>query len=843
MSSSLSDDEFHRLQLQLLELRTTNYEIDAKQKKQEREIQVLNQKLEQSDRDLQKANKAIQKSKKAKEVEILIQENDNLQRKLESQEEEFKLQNHTLMQELTSLVTSNEAFEKKIKELEGGGVPDALNSSVLSEADDEIRHLKAQNSVLQKNLNSLKDKYAKQTKSATSSPEIETNTEPSENSETINESQSCAPETSDIKSGYVHTDANNEEITKEINDLKLNLETKEEENKLLREQFLESENNFKEKIATLQQELDEAKEKFTRKQESYLILQKEKEDIFKTANSKSVELQEARERDKGYYQNQIVKLQQEVERLKSESDNVQTNSKSTISYLQSQIASMQTQVDAANIVEKQHINEQNEHHMKKIAELQQHLSSLEHSKNNLTVQIDESNKLNKEISEQLLVLQKDRDSKIQEWQEMNKVAEKRKSMLDELANTYQRDSAIHQDKIRQLEDQLETEVNEFKEQLKSEKVRNSEFEKLKQQVDNLKQQLTSAEEAKGWLERRLEDSESNLSNTKEEKTTSLEALKTEHELQVLDINQVHNTELETVKAEYEEKILLCGDAEKSLEEQVKILETEMSKLKQDLKDGVDAKKIHEKKGMTALKDLKKQLHQERKRAEKLQNKLQEILSDPKHVKGIDDLLSGFDGNDSMDRSSVSSWSGGASLVREHSGLSVSGTSSIHSPDRDRDLTLTSPTKDMHNSLEQEHSALVNKVASMQQEKWDMEEKVSHLEMSTAAMAEDLIQKTKIIEHYVMESRTDPKPKSHSPQEDKMSFKKVLDKLDLVNKTEGQDIKEMNRKLQRMLEETLTKNMHLQNNLQTLSEEIVRLSKTDESRKENGSASGSVEPPK
>ena len=31
--------------------------------------------------------------------------------------------------------------------------------------------------------------------------------------------------------------------------------------------------------------------------------------------------------------------------------------------------------------------------------------------------------------------------------------------------------------------------------------------------------------------------------------------------------------------------------------------------------------------------------------------------------------------------------------------------------------------------------------------------VQHLETSTAAMADDLIQKTKIIEHYVMETRT------------------------------------------------------------------------------------------
>jgi len=35
------------------------------------------------------------------EVELLLQENDSLQRKLQSQEDEFRMQNQTLMQELT----------------------------------------------------------------------------------------------------------------------------------------------------------------------------------------------------------------------------------------------------------------------------------------------------------------------------------------------------------------------------------------------------------------------------------------------------------------------------------------------------------------------------------------------------------------------------------------------------------------------------------------------------------------------------------------------------------------------------------------------------------------------
>ena len=45
----------------------------------------------------------MNKSKKAKEFDLLIQENENLQRRLQSQEEDFRLQNGTLMQELSNV--------------------------------------------------------------------------------------------------------------------------------------------------------------------------------------------------------------------------------------------------------------------------------------------------------------------------------------------------------------------------------------------------------------------------------------------------------------------------------------------------------------------------------------------------------------------------------------------------------------------------------------------------------------------------------------------------------------------------------------------------------------------
>lgn len=71
------------------------------------------------EQELEKARKAIQRSKKAAEVQALVQENDALQRKLRSQEEEFHLQNQTLLTELSHV----------------SGQCDSLSSFVLKRSD------------------------------------------------------------------------------------------------------------------------------------------------------------------------------------------------------------------------------------------------------------------------------------------------------------------------------------------------------------------------------------------------------------------------------------------------------------------------------------------------------------------------------------------------------------------------------------------------------------------------------------------------------------------------------------------------------------------------------------
>ena len=62
------------------------------------------------EQELTKAQKVIQKSKKVTEVQGLVRDNESMQRKLISQEEDFRIQNQTLLDELSKVWTISFGF-------------------------------------------------------------------------------------------------------------------------------------------------------------------------------------------------------------------------------------------------------------------------------------------------------------------------------------------------------------------------------------------------------------------------------------------------------------------------------------------------------------------------------------------------------------------------------------------------------------------------------------------------------------------------------------------------------------------------------------------------------------
>ncbi|KHJ95915.1 hypothetical protein OESDEN_04135 [Oesophagostomum dentatum] len=121
MSSSgcLSREEFLVLQEQLIALRNKNYELQEKLQKKNLEIAQLS--TPKSDA-LQFASKLMNRRDKEKELTQKYEgELDALRAKLMTQEEEFRLQQKTLISELNKVVSQNQSMEKELDQIRSCG--------------------------------------------------------------------------------------------------------------------------------------------------------------------------------------------------------------------------------------------------------------------------------------------------------------------------------------------------------------------------------------------------------------------------------------------------------------------------------------------------------------------------------------------------------------------------------------------------------------------------------------------------------------------------------------------------------------------------------------------------
>ncbi|XP_062975542.1 GRIP1-associated protein 1 isoform X1 [Elgaria multicarinata webbii] len=845
MAQALSEEEFERMQAQLLELRTQNYQLSDELRKNSAELNGLRQRVTYLDKEFSKAQKALSKSKKAQEVDALLSENEMLQGKLHSQEDDFRLQNSTLMQELSKLCSQIELLEKENRSLREGGASATAaateGTSAASPVDGELLRLQAENSALQKNMAALQGRYEKEA------------ARQAENRGGGKGDGSVDPNPAGPEDLEPQTSDGNGPSQQLLSEVELKWQTEREEKILLKEQLQSLEASKTTETSRLQQELSKLAEKLKKKQESFLRLQTEKEALYNDSRTKIEEIQQRKEEELKSLHVRNQKLQQELQtanqgcsELKDQLQNRRKEHEVALQALQDQVACQsaesQEQVETilsendalrTNLAALEQIQTSKTQEMNLMrdqaaalgAELQQRQSekeALAAQRDDLNTQLQESLRANSRLLEQLQELGQEKERLLQDLEEARKTAEKRKALLDELAIETLQEKGRHKEELGNLRLQHEKEVlavraryeRELRElhehkkrqedglrgQLKEEQARSQELESMQQMVEELRLQIQSMDGTKGWFERRLKEAEELLEKHQQDHAEAMRVCKEHH---VADL-QLKDQEVEATKEELRK-------IERARDEHMDTV----NRLKQEVKDTVDGQRILEKKGSAALKDLKRQLHLERKRADKLQERLQEILTNSKSRTGIEDLVLADISSPSRvqpgDSSSISSFSY-REIMKEGSGAgsnkSTTGSPQSQSqPPRPADLS------------DEEISELFQRLAEVQQEKWLLEEKVKHLEVSSASMAEDLCRKSAIIETYVMDSRIDVSA-AHG-QVDRSSLSSVL--RDLV-KPGDENLREMNKKLQNMLEEQLTKNMHLQKDLEVLSQEIVRLSK-------------------
>ncbi|XP_057615144.1 GRIP1-associated protein 1 isoform X5 [Chionomys nivalis] len=778
MAQALSEEEFQRMQTQLLELRTNNYQLSDELRKNGVELASLRQKVAYLDKEFTKAQKALSKSKKAQEVEVLLSENEMLQAKLHSQEEDFRLQNSTLMAEFSKLCSQLEQLELENRQLKEGATGTGTVQAG-PHVDGELLRLQAENTALQKNMAALQERYGKETVRSLAASEGQ---------------------------GDPPGDALPTALAPmPLAEVELKWEMEKEEKKLLWEQL---------------QGL-ELSEKLKKKQESFCRLQTEKETLFNDSRNKIEELQQRKEADLKAQLVRTQKLQQELEAANQSLAELRDQRQGERLEHAAALRALQDQIQTAKTQELNTLREQTTELTAELQHRQTKYEDLMGQKDDLNSQLQESLRANSRLLEQLQEMGQEKEQLTQDLQEARKSAEKRKVMLDELAMETMQEKSQHKEELgavrlrhekemlgvraryerelRELHEDKKRQEDELRGQIREEKARTRELETLQHTVEELQAQVHSMDGAKGWFERRLKEAEESLQQQQQEQEEALKQCREEHAAEL----KGKEKELQDVRDQLQQ-------AQEERDGHVKTI----SSLKQEVKDTVDGQRILEKKGSAALKDLKRQLHLERKRADKLQERLQDILTNSKSRSGLEELVLSEVNSPSRtqtgDSSSISSFSY-REILKEKETTAVPARSLSSSPQ-------AQPPRPAELS-DEEVAELFQRLAEIQQEKWMLEEKVKHLEVSSASMAEDLCRKSAIIETYVMDSRIDVSVAAGHT--DRSGLGSVL--RDLV-KPGDENLREMNKKLQNMLEEQLTKNMHLHKDMEVLSQEIVRLSK-------------------
>lgn len=843
MAQALSEDEFQRMQAQLLDLRSQNYQLSDNLRKNNQELSSLRQKQAALEKDFLKAQKALTKSKKAQEVEALLGENEMLQGKLHSQEDDFRLQNSTLMQELSKLCSQIEQLEAENQQLkEESRSPDGIPGIT----EGEMRRLQAENTALQRTIGSLHERHEKEIASL-KGQESQANGLRCTDTETGDkvpvtelDGQASQDQDGEPPRNWQPREDNLQGIT-------LELATQTEENKLLKAKILTLQGDR----SRLQEENTKVSEKLKKKHDSYLRLQTDKEALYNDSRTKIEEIQQRKEEELKALTLKNQKLQQDLQgaqqscaELKEQIQSLKQDHDRALHGLQEQVAwqSAESQEQVDNILSENDalrtnlaaleqiqtsrtqelslLRDQNAALSAEIQQQQNDKEALLQQRDDLKTQLTEANRAHGRLLEQLQEQKQEIQQLQQDLDEARKSADKRKGMLDEMAIEMQQEKARHKEEVGNIKLQHEKEVlsirakyekelrelheeknrgeEDLRGQLRDEKARCRELEGLQQTTEELRLQINSLEGTKGWFERRLKEAEETVERNQLQHKEDFAKLQEEHSADLHVKQKELDSLIEQIKASEKVKESLNGTIEQ---------------LRQEVKDTTDGQRIVEKRGSAALKDLKRQLHLERKRADKLQERLQEILTNSKTRTGLEDLVLAEISSPSRaqtgDSSSVSSFSY-REMMKENTAPSSNKSNSgspQSQPQRPAELS------------DEEVSDLFQRLAEIQQEKWMLEEKVKHLEVSSASMAEDLCRKSEIIETYVMDSRIDVST-THG-QVDRSSLGSVL--RDLV-KPGDENLREMNKKLQNMLEEQLTKNMHLQKDLEALSQEIVRLSK-------------------
>jgi len=682
-----------------------------------------------------------------------------------------------------------EELEKELKSYKEGRRTSLNNSQDGSEfnqtSNEEIRRLKAENIVLQKKLSELSSKVVESISTASSSNE-------SFQKEDIE--IECEDNRSDTGLVNIVSSKTTNGETKSFDTNSIRFETEQEEKRLLQEQLRQCEITLNETTSKLSTQIENLKEKLDEKQNTCLQLQHDYEKRIQEIIAENSNMKKTNELQIDVLKSDIKRLQEEMQTLTKNKDEEIARHQKRANDLQSTVNQLESEIGTVAAEQNLQLRTTNAEHQRILDDKELLLNQTILDRDLLRTETEQSKEAYETLLQTVQALEQQLTTKTREYESQMRLADQRKSTIDEMAaNSLQVDEK-NKTTLKNLKEKYENDIAKLEQDNNELKNQNRTLKQYQARCTNLENRFKSEEESKQLL-----------TNSVEQLQIKINELKENYEKRLTDLQIEHKQILEDEKLEHEKEIQNFNETLSANTQTIEELNAQISVLTQEAETFKDDKRAHERKGTAFMKDLQKQLTAERKKNELLQQRLTELL--PGDRSALDELFFApkTDGSrQGGDTSSVSSFGGGTSYM---------------------DRVSVNSTQMNASSLEIENRELAKNLDRVKNECAVLKERVQHLESSSSSMANDLIQRysqdrRSSTTNSNSQNATPPPSRRRQPSGDRREHN-IIKIGTLLGSLGGHRTQSINdetkiRNLQRALEETITKNLHLQNDLEAMS---------------------------
>ncbi|CAG9536605.1 unnamed protein product [Cercopithifilaria johnstoni] len=358
------------------------------------------------------------------------------------------------------------------------------------------------------------------------------------------------------------------------------------------------------------------------------------------------------------------------------------------------------------------------------------------------------------------------------------------------------------EKVVTSDEQSQTDDSqEYIRSLEMECERLREIEKIASEKDAL---LKEGQKLQNILEMELQIAKAEALTEKEKKIAEeavWEEVKQGLSTEIQALN-MHLLELQRSKEEEQ------ASANQNFEMTKMALEAKIKESEEEIKKKDEEIKVALKKQSSMVKELRRQVQSEKKRAEQAE-------------KHLDDVLGVGDANVYTHNSARIRVAGSPSALSDRFKMKGDGESSICSwafvaePDRNSFQNFDEESSCSASILEADNAELISHLAVLQKKHAETIDRLNIIEEENALLRKEVEEKSEVIAQWIRtipDSSQNPQVANSSPG---LRFRRMLEMVRMGES--AADIRDMNRRLQRMLEETLSKNLVLQKNIQTLLE--------------------------